>query len=76
MMRRFLANQETIELFLQSSATMSEHQLQELYVENYLYFNNFTFLAANLAAGDVIKYVNAVTNPNAVTCRGYERQPY
>ena len=55
---------------------MSEHQLQELYVENYLYFNNFTFLAANLAAGDVIKYVNAVTNPNAVTCRGYERQPY
>jgi len=69
------ADREIIELvhspqhyeFLQSTATMSEHQLQELCVENDLYFNNFTFLAATLAAGAVIECVNAVTDPNTVT---------
>ena len=67
MLRRFLADRETIQLVLQSTATMSEHQLQELYVENNLYFNNFTFLAATLTVGTVIKCVNAITDPNAVT---------
>mmetsp|Transcript_28185 Transcript_28185/g.60042 ORF Transcript_28185/g.60042 Transcript_28185/m.60042 type:complete len:471 (-) Transcript_28185:56-1468(-) len=79
-LRRFLrlpcipADREAIELahsaehyeFLQSTATMSEHELQELCVENDLYFNNWTFLAASLAAGAVIECVNAVTDPNTV----------
>ncbi|KAL7545525.1 hypothetical protein ACHAWF_008874 [Thalassiosira exigua] len=79
-LRRFLrlpcvpADRETIELahspdhyqFLLRTAAMSKRQLRELCVENDLYFNNFTFLAASLAAGAVIECVNAVTNPNMV----------
>ncbi len=76
--RRFIrlpftpASRETIELvhspehyeWLESTASMTEQELKELFVMNDLYFNNYTFLAATLAAGAVVGCVAAVADPD------------
>lgn len=55
--------------FLKRTTTMSASQLQELSVIGDLYFNNFTFVAATLAAGAVIECVKAVTDFKPPTTR-------
>lgn len=81
--RRFIilpctpADRKTIELvhspkhyeFMQRTATLSEQELLDLAVPGDLYFNNYTFLAATLAAGGVVRCVDATTDRTTGTTR-------